>query len=303
MHCSVKGVISLIIGIFIFSSIEVVSKYIETGLPPFRLAMVRFFVGGLVLLPAMLKFGKAKLEFADYLKLAGLGFVGVTLMSSFFHLAILRCPANVAAIVFSCNPAFVAVFAYFMLKEKITVSKFFACVLCLLGVGWIGFNSDSSADLSIVGILLMLCSSVLFAGYTVLLKKVATKYSAVTVASVSSIFGGLFLLPISFFVDGLSPWIYSTDAWLGTAYLAVVGTGLGFLFYFYGITHVQASLGSMTFFLKPFIAALFAWILLGENLSASVLVGGGIILCGIALTFLPQLLKNGKQFIKKEEMK
>jgi drug/metabolite transporter (DMT)-like permease len=77
-------------------------------------------------------------------------------------------------------------------------------------------------------------------------------------------------------------------------YLAIVATGLGYFLYFYGISHVEASLGSMTFFLKPFIAALLAWLVLGETLTAAVLLGGATIIIGIAITVLPQLLKARK---------
>jgi drug/metabolite transporter (DMT)-like permease len=46
----------------------------------------------------------------------------------------------------------------------------------------------------------------------------------------------------------------------------------------------------MVFFLKPFLAALFAWIVLNENLTVPMLLGGLFILGGMlaALVHVPQ---------------
>lgn len=290
MKNSFKGLLALLLGILVFSSIEVVSKMIETGLPPFRLALLRFLIGGVVLLPAVLKNNRNGFTRRDYSEFAKLGLIGVTITIGIYHLAINYCPANVSAIIFSCNPAFVALFAPFLLGEKTSVSKLVSVGLCLVGIAWIGFNFEQSANPSSIGVVLMFISAICFAFYTVLLKKAVPKYGALTVTCASGLAGSLFLLPLTLGLEGLSGWNCGVGGWMGVLYLSIIATGLGYWLYFYGISHVEASLGSMTFFLKPFIAALLAWVMLGEELSRSVLTGGLIILVGIAITILPQLI-------------
>ncbi|MFA7369843.1 MAG: EamA family transporter, partial [Kiritimatiellales bacterium] len=75
--------------------------------------------------------------------------------------------------------------------------------------------------------------------------------------------------------------------WLGIAYLALVGTALGYFLFIYGIGHVEASAGSMAFFLKPFLAALFAWMVLSEALTVPMLIGGAFILGGMLIALVP----------------
>jgi len=68
-----------------------------------------------------------------------------------------------------------------------------------------------------------------------------------------------------------------------------VGIALGYFLFIYGISHVEAGAGSMAFFLKPFLAALFAWMVLGEALTVPMLIGGAFILGGmiVALARIP----------------
>jgi drug/metabolite transporter (DMT)-like permease len=75
--------------------------------------------------------------------------------------------------------------------------------------------------------------------------------------------------------------------WLGIAYLSLIGTALGYFLFIYGISHVEASAGSMAFFLKPFLAALFAWLILGEALTLPMLIGGMCILGGMLIALIP----------------
>jgi drug/metabolite transporter (DMT)-like permease len=74
--------------------------------------------------------------------------------------------------------------------------------------------------------------------------------------------------------------------WLGIAYLALVGTALGYFLFIYGIGHVEAGIGSMAFFLKPFLAAIFAWIVLREALTLPLLIGGAFILGGMVVALV-----------------
>lgn len=295
MKDSTKGVIALLLGILIFSSIEVVSKMIETGLPPFRLAFLRFFIGGLVLIPVGFK--NRSFCTKDYFEFAKLGLIGVTITIGIYHLAIVYCPANVAAIIFSCNPAFVAVFAPVLLGEKLSAGKIISTILCLLGISWIGFHFDKTGDSSPVGVILMVAAAIGFSLYTIMLKKAVPKHGALTITCASGLFGSFFLLPISLGLEGLGGWNCGLGGWLGVLYLSIVATGIGYFLYFYGISHVEASLGSMTFFLKPFIAALLAWLLLGEEVTSSVLFGGVVILIGIAVTIVPQMVARRKNAI------
>jgi drug/metabolite transporter (DMT)-like permease len=285
------GMLSLLVSIVLFSTIEVASKLMQSGggiagQYPFWLAALRFIVTGLVLfIPAARQLRGKLLTGRDVATLAGLGLLGVTLMSSLYHLAITFLPANVAALVFSCNPVFVVLFAPLVLPEKITTRKLAAVVVCLTGIYVLAH--ERADGISSAGLLLMLMAIIIFALYTVLFKKMTPRVGALPVTAFAGLIGGLCILPLAFGFEGFPLTTYGMADWLGIAYLSLIGTALGYFLFIYGISHVEASAGSMAFFLKPFLAALFAWLILGEALTLPMLIGGMCILGGMLIALLP----------------
>ena len=286
-----RGLLSLLTGIVLFSTIEVASKLMQSGggiagRNPFWLAALRFIITGLVLfIPAALSLRGKAFTRRDAATLAGLGLLGVTLMSSLYHLSITFLPANVAALVFSCNPVFVVLFAPLVLSEKITVRKIAAAGLCLTGI--LTLARDRVSGVSPTGLLLMLVAIIIFALYTVLFKKMTPRYGALPITAFAGLMGGVCILPLALGAEGMPLATYGTADWLGITYLALVGTALGYFLFIDGISHVEASIGSMAFFLKPFLAALFAWRVLGEALTVPMLIGGAFILGGMVVALVP----------------
>jgi drug/metabolite transporter (DMT)-like permease len=290
-----RGLLALLSGIVLFSTIEVVSKLMQAGGAvagryPFWLASLRFVIAGLILfIPAFRQIRGKPFTARDAAVLAGLGLLGVTAMSSLYHLSITFLPANIAALVFSCNPVFVVLFAPLVLPEKITARKLASVAVCLTGIYVLA--GDRADGVSATGLLLMLTAIVIFALYTVLFKKVTPRYGALPVTAFAGLVGGFCILPLALGVEGVPLATYGLADWLGVAYLSVIGTALAYFLFIYGISHVEAGAGSMAFFLKPFLAALIAWLLLGEALTVPMLIGGALILAGMVIALARPLPK------------
>ncbi|QHI70465.1 DMT family transporter [Tichowtungia aerotolerans] len=287
------GLTALILGVLLFSTVEVASKLMQigdgiAGSNPFWLACFRFVITGLVLAaPARseLRRRNVRIGLRDWMVLFGVGLVGVTLMASLFHLGIMFLPANIAALIFSCNPVFVVLFAALMLSEKITLRKLGAVLLCLTGVG--ALAKDRADGVGLQGILIMAAATLAFALYTVFSKKIIPRYGALTIITLASLIGGVILLPIAFTLEGVPFSEYGAVDWFGTVYLAIFGTAIGYFLYIHGIGHVGAGTGSMAFFLKPFAAAFFAWLILDEKFSTPEILAGIFILAGMITALTP----------------
>ena len=295
------GITALILGVLLFSTVEVAAKLMQigggiAGNNPFWLACFRSVMTGLMLAPMALKtLRQRNLELGrrDVLVIAAVGLIGVTLMSSLFHLGITYLPANVAALLFSCNPVFVVLFAALFLSEKITVRKVAAVILCLAGV--VVLARDRVDGLSLTGILLMAGATLAFALYTVFAKKIIPRYGALPVTTFAALIGGMVLLPVALILEGAPFATYGLVDWAGLFYLATFGTAMGYFLYIYGIGHVGAGIGSMAFFLKPFAAALFAWLILGEKFSALECIAGVFILAGMVVALAPGISRARKR--------
>lgn len=288
------GICALITGVLLFSTVEVASKLMQVngavaGGNPFWLACFRSIVCGLLLAaPAAhsLRQRGVALSRRDVAGIAAAGLIGVTVMSGLFHMAITFLPANMAALIFSCNPVIVLLLAALFLSEKITARKIGAVVLCLCGI--LILARDRTDALSHTGILLMSGATLSFALYTVLCKKLIPRCGAPAVTAFAALTGGILLVPVAIAAEGIPFAAYGPADWTGLFYLAVFGTALGYFLYIYGIGHVGAGIGSTAFFLKPPAAALFAWMVLGETFSAREAASGLLILAGMVTALLPR---------------
>ncbi len=285
------GYAALLLAIVLFSTIEVSVKLIDGAITPLRLASFRFLLTGLILLlPALrqLRMRQAPITGADILVLAWLGLIGVTLSLGFFHLALNYLQANVAAVIFSTNPVFVAMFAPLVLKERLNGRCVAAVALGMAGILVLALNHAAGEANWIIGILLMTGALIAFALYSVLSRKHMSRFGAIVIIAFGGLIGGAALLPFSWAIEG-TPFVkIPFAAWGHLLYMAIAATAVAYVLFFFGLVRVGATRGSMFFFLKPVLASIFAYIILGETMTLGMLAGAALVVGALGLTVIPE---------------
>ena len=131
-----KGYFYIVVTIIMFTSYEVVLKFISGQLNSMQLTLCRFSVGFLILLPLALHTLKKRGERLDGKSIAYfalLGLLGIALSMPILHVSVNYAGSSVAAVLFSCNPVFVTFLAFFLLKEPILPRHIAALVLEVAG--------------------------------------------------------------------------------------------------------------------------------------------------------------------------
>ena len=87
----------------------------------------------------------------------------------------------------------------------------------------------------------------------------------------------------------LAVWTWPTEpipasSWLSAVLLGVLCTGSAFALYYRLIHRIGAPRAATVTYLVPLFAVLWAWLLLGEPLSATMAVAGVLIVGGVALS-------------------
>ena len=121
-----KGFFYLAITIFFFSTYEVVSRTMVGAIDPIQLNFLRFFFGGLLLLPLALrdlKKRQLRLSLNDMLLLAMIGIFSVGLSMNLLQFGINLTKATQAAVIFSSNTLFVTLAASLLLRERLSLAK------------------------------------------------------------------------------------------------------------------------------------------------------------------------------------
>lgn len=259
---------------------EVSLKVAGTGMDSFQLTFLRFFIGGLIILPfgiVEMKKNKVRIGLKDIGFLTVVGITGIPLSMLFFQLGVMECNASTASVLICINPLFTMVFAHFMLGEKMNRSKLAVLALGLAGIVFMIRPWDLQEGNSVIGIVYMMLAAVFFGLYTCIGKISTAKVGIFAQTSLSFILGSLVLLIVILFM-GRPVTAGIAANWLEVMYISVFVTGLGYISYFTAIKLSDAVTGSIAFFIKPAIAPVIAVIVLHDAILWNTVAGIALIL-------------------------
>jgi drug/metabolite transporter (DMT)-like permease len=179
-------------------------------------------------------------------------------------------------------PIFVALGAYLIFGERFTRKFLFALALAIAGAFLLMGASVRMSAQHLIGDLLGIGTAVFYASYILAVGQLRARLSTATVMTWSSAVTTAALLPIAL-LSGESLVAPSLRGWLVLVGLAVISQAAGQSLIAYALAHLPAAFSSLTLLLQPVLAAVFAWVLLGERLTAMQFAGGAAVLVAISL--------------------
>ena len=283
------AIASLLLVMSIWGSAFTVTKAAIAEVPPVWIALLRFVLAALVLLPFALlrrRVNAPRLRPGEWAAITGMGLCGFSLYQAGSNLALAYTSAALASIIQSIIPVITVILAMLVLRERPSGRRIGGIALSLLGVALVvlvAAPSDNASD-PLFGGLLMLAVMVLWAVYTILAKRVAA-VDQLTVTAYSTAIGALGLVPLALIESGgaLPPAI-SAAGWLSIAYLGLISSATANLLYNRSLTHLDASQAATFINLVPIVGVAVAVLFLGEPLLGWQIAGGALTLVGVWLT-------------------
>jgi drug/metabolite transporter (DMT)-like permease len=223
----------------------------------------------------------------DARKLMALGLIGHSVYQFLFANGLNWTRAGTAALVISGTPAVVAIFARIVGYERISRHAALGIVLSIVGIACVVFGAASAShgEDSLLGIALILTSSVCWAVYTMGLRPLSDRIDGVQIAA-WTLFGGA--LPM--ILAGV-PSLLSMDfatvppaAWGAIAYSGLGAYVLAYVFWYRGVQRLGPTRTSMYANLQPIIALGAAWATLGERPTPWQFTGGACVITGLYLS-------------------
>ena len=269
----------------IWGGMYVVSKVVLEIIPPFALVSIRLLLGALTLLIVPLIRGFPDISRKQVLQILGVGFVGYGISLSLQFLGTKMSTAANGSLVTSATPAFVLIFAWLLLRERITPLRLTSLTLATLGV--IAVIDPRSAQLNpelFLGNVALIGAAITWALYSVLVRK-ATQNLDVLPFSLIAFLGGLpVTIPMSAWELGTIQVGEITIGVIGgILFLGVISTALAMVLWNTAFALVDASLASLTFFAQPVVGTLLGWLFLGEQITPLFLLGGFLIGLGLII--------------------
>jgi len=285
MNQKLIGALFLSLAASIWGGMYVVVKVVVEVVPPFELVWARYAIAAIVLmLIALLMKHSWKIARKDWGILFLIALIGNTISIVTQEMGTMLSTAQMGAIITSTTPAFMVVFARFILKEKITLKKCISIALATFGVLVIVGTSQHGETTQLGGIYLII-AALTWALMSVLIKKVPSDYSQIVFTMYSSIIAVVLLTP--FVIPNLDQldWqqVFEPKIFWGLMYLGIISTAAGFFLWNKGLQLMNASSGGLFFFFQPIVGAFLGWLLLGETIGLAFVIGTCLIFGGIFL--------------------
>jgi len=211
---------------------------------------------------------------------AAFGIFGMGGVQWLYYEAIQRIPIAVALVVEYTAVILVLVWAR-LRGRRVGPALWYAGILALVGCFFASGAYDATLRaVSTEGIAIAALDALLFTSYFVLGERLATRYSAWTLA----VYGFGFALVAWQFIQPawMLPWTNSApEVWTRVAAIVVFAAIIPFTLGFIALRLLPAARVSIVATSEPFIAAMFAWILLGQSLQLPQMLGGALVLAGI----------------------
>jgi len=271
-----------------------VVKYGTTVVAPLAYNGIRILLAAVVLMGIAGLWGGAAPIRRDLLALLALGAIGHGIYQVFFIEGLARTRAGEAALVVGASPALMALIGRLRGIERVRARGAVGIGLSMFGVALIVFGRATSGSQptsgggSLLGDLLVLCGSVLWAVYTVFLMPYTRRVSAWWVTALTLVGGSLVLLIVGGRDLAQTNWRgVPMPGWLAILYSGLAALVIAYIFWYYGVRVIGPTRTALYGNLQPLIALLVAWLTLGEFPTLWQGMGAATIVSGVLLTRVP----------------
>lgn len=277
-----------ITAMLIFGTIGLFVKNIE--LSSSEIALTRGFIGGVTLILATIFF-KKKISFEaikNNLYLLIFSGLAVGLNWIFLFQGYKYTSISNATLSYYFAPVFVTILAPFILKEKLTLSKFLCVLMALVGmfciVGVDGINGGSD----LIGIAYGLLAAGFYAS-VILMNKFLKGIDSIEITVIQLISATITLLPYVLYVEGLGILSVSSASIPYILILGIVHTGIAYLLYFSSLQRLKGQTIAVLSYIDPVFAIIISAVILKEQLGFLQIIGGVLIL---GSSFLSEFLNR-----------
>lgn len=285
--------IKLVLVALFWGGTFIAGKVLANALPLVVAAFCRFLVAAVLLVWAAfhIEGGLPRLRRKQLLATAAMGLTGIFLYNICFFGALARLPAGRTALFVSLTPIVTALTASVVFRERLALSRWVGIGIALMGALIVITRGDLLAALRDIsasiglGEMLMSLAVLNWAAYTLISRKATESMSPIAATTYATLWGLAFLSVGAMGELGAIRWSsLGWQVWLSVFYLGAIGTVVAFIWYYQGIRAVGPSRTAVFTNLVPAFGVLLSAGLLGEEVLASMVIGGALSAIGVSLT-------------------
>ena len=265
---------------------------LQHGLQPMEIFLLRFILAYLCIWTISPKKIKSQ-SWKDEGLFIILGLMGGTVYFAAENTAIGLTYVNNVSFIVCTAPLLTMLLAILLVKSvKATVPLILGSVIALLGVAMVIYNGSFVVQLNPLGDLLTLGAAFSWAIYSLVIRKVSSRYDATYITRKMFFYGILTVLPLFL----LKPWHFplaqlrQPAVWMNLLFLSVVASFLCFLWWNIAVKKIGAISTSNYIYLNPITTMIASALFLQEPMTLMAYAGSALILLGV---FVANSLRRG----------
>ncbi|MDX9669230.1 MULTISPECIES: DMT family transporter [unclassified Pseudomonas] len=274
----------------------VAGRFLAGSLSPLIAASLRFLLASAALLGFLwlARIPLARPTPRQWLQLTLLGFFGIFFYNLCFFYGLHYINASRASLIVALNPAVIGLASWLLFKERLGRLKVVGIALCIAGASLVIVSRNplllASTPDAWIGDLLILGCVVGWGVYSLFSRGLNQSLGPLQTVTFSVLIGTVMLWALATLrgeVSGAALINLGTPQWLSLIYLGVLGSAMAYIGYYDGIRKIGATRSGVFIALNPLTAVLLGALLLGEQLTLTLCLGGGLVLAGIYLCNKP----------------
>lgn len=281
--------LAIILAHLIWGANFAVAKLTIQEFPPMSLAFIRFTLAIILLAPFLLADRqKVKIDRRDLPALLTIGVFMVTLNIAFFYAGLERTTVTNASVLTMIIPVISVISGWWFLKEKVYMANVIGIIIGLAGALIVirlpqFFTGTQLQPQILLGNLLIILASIAWVTGAVISKKMAAKYSTLTITYIAFIVGML-----TFFIPAVSDYIQNPE-WpakitylgiLGLIYITLMASISAYFLFEWGLGKMGVIYADLFQYIEPAVATLLGILILSEKLQFSFILGALLIALG-----------------------
>lgn len=274
----------------------VAGRFLAGDLSPVFTASLRFLFASAALMGFLwlAKIPLARPSGRQWLQLTLLGFFGIFFYNLCFFYGLRHINASRASLIVALNPAVIGLASWLLFRERLGRVKIAGIAICIVGAGLVIVSRNpqllAATKDAWLGDLMILGCVLGWGIYSLFSRSLNQTLGPVQTVTWSVLLGTLMLWSVAAWRGDLD-WTAMINLgpaqWLGLIYLGVFGSALAYIGYYDGLRKIGATRSGVFIALNPLTAVIFSALLLGEQLTLPMCLGGALILVGIYLCNKP----------------
>ncbi len=253
-------------------------------MPPLTLTAIRFAVAVPFML--LLLIGKKPMPWKAFPAVAALGVLGIGVGQVAQTFGVGGTSASIGTILSATIPLFIVLFATIRLKQAVSVSQLLGVAAAFAGIVVVALENAGeagTAGTTALGPIWMLVSAVAVAFYYVWSVELTNRYGTVVVATWSTVFGFVALVPWAGWEAYHTSFELTGQALGAAAYLGLAVTAAGLFLWLRILRDVPASIAASVQYLQPVFGIAASAMMFGDKIGLQFLAGVALILAGLAM--------------------